>query len=477
MTSAESAVSATPASRLDAFLAQRKALVAIYLAFLAVYAAASGSRLSHPTPYNHFSYLAKGWLEGHLDLNRQPPNENDWARVEEIHTRDGRVLRGMYGRAGGPADRFYPLAGRSFTLAPEEITSRTWIRYVSFPPFPAVVMLPFVAVAGLALNDVLFTVVWAAANPLLLFALLESLRKRGHSARTPTQNLLLTIAFGVGSVAFYSSVVGQVWYTAHVIGITCAIVYAWAAVDAARPALAGLALALGFATRTPMLFMFPLFVLEAVRVTGGWSRLRAQKLPSRELLGKLVRFALPAAAVVAVLLLHNYLRFKQWGEFGHKYLNIVWQDRIQRFGLFNYHFLSRNLSAALTLLPRIQPEAPYVKVSVHGMSLLVTSPFLVYLLRPAQRNTLAPALWLTVLLTALPPLLYQNSGYVQFGYRFSLDYMVFFMMLLAIGGRPITRVWKALIVVAIAVNLFGALTFDRGTRFTYDDSFFPNGNN
>ncbi len=223
---------APPISRLDRLLGQRKALVALYLVFLAAYAAASGTRLLRHSPYNHFTYLAKGWLEGHLDLNRQPPNENDWARVEEIRTHDGRVLRGMYGRAGGPSDRFYPLSGRSFTLDSGEIASRNWIRYVSFPPFPAVVMLPFVAVTGLSFNDVLFTVVWAAANPMLLFMLLGSLRSRGHSTRTPTQDLWLTIAFGVGSVAFYTSVIGQVWYTAHVIGVTCAIVYAWAAVDA-----------------------------------------------------------------------------------------------------------------------------------------------------------------------------------------------------------------------------------------------------
>jgi hypothetical protein len=30
---------------------------------------------------------------------------------------------------------------------------------------------------------------------------------------------------------------------------------------------------------------------------------------------------------------------------------------------------------------------------------------------------------------------------------------------------------------AVAVNLFGAITFDRLTQFSYDDSFFPHGNN
>ena len=35
---------------------------------------------------------------------------------------------------------------------------------------------------------------------------------------------------------------------------------------------------------------------------------------------------------------------------------------------------------------------------------------------------------------ALPGLFYQNTGYMQFGFRFSLDYTPFLVMLLAVGG-------------------------------------------
>lgn len=463
-------------SSLDSFLSSRRALVVLYLAFLAAYLAGSGGRLRHHSPYNHFVYLADGWLHGRLDLRVPPPNENDWARVEVLTLRDGRTLKGMWGKTGA-VDRFHPLSGRSLTISDQEIVSRSAIRYVSFPPFPAVVMLPFVAVFGLSLNDVVFTVLWSAANPVLLFLLLGNLRKRGLSTRTPTDDLWLTIAFGVGSVYYYSSVLGQVWYTAHVIGVTMALGYVWSSLEARRPALAGVFLALGFATRTPMAFMFPLFVLEAVRVTGGWERLRAELRPSRELLRLLVRFALPAGALVALLLVHNYLRFERWFEFGHKYLVIVWQDRIQRFGLFNYHFLSRNLATALVLLPRILIAYPFVKISVHGMSMFVTSPWLGYLFRPLERSRIAPALWLTVLATAIPSLLYQNSGYVQFGYRFSLDYVVCLMLLLAVGGRRLGGVFRVLVVVAVVINAFGAVVFDRYPQFTYDDTFFPHGLN
>jgi len=465
-------------NRFERLFSSRWGLVLIYVVFLGAYLGASDGRLRQHSAYNHFVYLADGWLHGRLDLAANPPNENDWARVEVLHLKDGRTLKGQF-RTTGPTDRFYPLRGPSLTVDKDDIVSRSWIRYVSFPPLPAVLMAPFVAIWHLAFNDVLFTVIWAAFNPVLLFLLLRKLQRRGYSKRSVTDDLWLTALLGAGSVYFYSSVLGQVWYTAHVIGVTCVIAYAWTAIEASRPALAGLFVGLGFATRTPLGFMFPLFFFEAVRVTGGWDRLRQwrkQGWPAG-LLGKFLRFTGAAGAILAVLLIHNYLRFGKFYVFGHEYLNIAWQDRIQKWGLFNVHFLARNLACALVLLPRFLAQYPYVKVGAHGMSLLVTSPNLAYTVAPAERSPLARSLWITILCTALPSLLYQNSGYIQFGYRFSLDYMVFFIMLLSVGNRRLTVLWKVLLIWAVAVNLFGAITFDHLTQFSYDDSFFPHGNN
>jgi hypothetical protein len=483
---APAAPAATRAPVLDRVAGRVKGwrgLVLLYVVFAGAYLGASSGRLRQHSPYNHYVYLAEGWLHGRLALAGAPPNENDWAKVDVLVLRDGRTVKGSYGGRGGPGDRFYPLAGRSETIAANQIVSRSAIRYVSFPPFPAVPMLPFVAVAGLAFNDVVFTALWAALNPVLLFLLLRSLVRRGLSRRSPGDDLWLTLMFGVGSVYFYCSVVGQVWFTAHVVAVTTVIGFAWAAVGARRPALAGLFVGLGLGTRPPGLgFMAVLFLWEAIhssraltRTEGSGGKLRFR--PNRELLLKLARFAAPLSAILVVLMLHNWVRFQNPFEFGHRYLNVQWQERIQRFGLLNYHFLSRNLAAALVLLPRILTKWPYVRISQHGMSMLVTSPALVYTVMPAERSRLAVPLWLTVLFTALPSLLYQNSGYVQVGYRFSLDYLVFLMMLLAVGNRPLSRLWKSLIVISIPINLFLAIIFDRYGEFTYDDSFFPHGFN
>ena len=109
------------------------------------------------------------------------------------------------------------------------------------------------------------------------------------------------------------------------------------------------------------------------------------------------------------------------------------------------------------------------------MSLLVTSPRSRTRCCRRSRARCARALWLTITATALPSLLYQSSGYVQLGYRYSLDYMIFFMVLLAVSSRPLTKLFKGLVVFSFAVNLFLAIIFDRQMQFSYDDSFFPTG--
>ena len=179
----------------------------------------------------------------------------------------------------------------------------------------------------------------------------------------------------------------------------------------------------------------------------------------------LLRFALPVVGFAIAGMAYNYARFHSPTEFGHSYLDVRQQTQIEQFGLASYHYLARNLAVAFTLLPDLLPRAPYVQIGGHGLAIWVTTPVLLFLLWPRQKPAIHRALWVTVAAVALPSLVYQNSGWFQFGYRFSLDYMVFLVMLLAIGGRPLKGVAKALIVTGIVVNLFGAITFDRKWQY------------
>jgi hypothetical protein len=258
--------------------------------------------------------------------------------------------------------------------------------------------------------------------------------------------------------------------------------------DAAHPLLAGLAIGLGYMTRAPLLFAFPLFVIEAARICmpsevrfelpaeSSWRRAwrAAKTLDKGRFLRLLLMFALPIAVILVLSLWHNRLRFGDPFEVGYRYLSVAWRDRMLKWGLFHYHYLARNLGVVLTSLP-YWPEpgrGDVMQINAHGLALWLTTPAYLWLLWPRKVSSLSWALGLTALCVAVPSLFYQNTGWLQFGYRFSNDYAVFLIALLAIGGFRFRVLFYSAFVWAVAVNAFGAITFGRSKfdRFYYQDA-------
>jgi len=397
-------------------------------------------RLAQHTPYNHFALLAEAWLHGRLDLGGPPPaytGNNDFASF----------------------------GGRWF---------------ISFPPFPALLIAPLVKLAGgaAATRDGLFFGALTGVGPAVLFLALEKLSRTGRSRRSVAENASLALLFALGTVYWFSAVQGTVWFVAHVVGVALASVYLYASIDAAHPVVAGLALACGFATRTPLGFAFPLFLCEAYRAAA-----RADAPPgaafappigradARALFDRLALFTAPAAAVLAVLFWHNRARFGDPYEFGHRFLAIAWRGRIEKWGIESYHYLGRNLAVALTSLPYTRVSGVPFQINVHGLALWITSPFYAWAVWPKRTGGFFWALAAAALLVATPALLYQNSGWIQFGWRFSNDFAPFVIAMIAVSGRRLSPPFWALAACAIAVNAFGALTFQRApyARYYYVD--------
>lgn len=454
-----------------------------------VLAAFSSFRFLRQSEAPHFVYQAKGWLDGRLDVD--PPNIEDWACVRDVNGARERCVGQPL-----PTDKWYS----------------------SFPAFPAVVMLPFVIVNGYQFNDTSFGVFIAALAIAFFYSLLRLINEQEGLGRTVRENVVMALLLGFGTLFTYCAIRGEVWFSAEVMGVLFTCLYARNALKARRPVLAGLFWSMAVLTRTPLFFTGIFFVAEALAPTVGKRReeLSAFLKDYKPGLRKLGWFAAGAAPLGLAAAWFNQVRFGSITEFGHRYFfnNRVNQD-IDTWGLFNPHYLARNLDAAFLQLPIGGSHGGFVGYSPWGMSLFLTLPLLALAFAPASRaraglvsvaamavtlifSVLFPAsgglgersaiCWLALLGTgavwlyfssneekperiklplllalgacAVPGLFYQNTGYAQFGFRFSLDYTPYILLLVvAMGWRPLKLLPAALAAVGCAFAFWGAVGF------------------
>ncbi len=435
-----------------------------------VYVTALGGLVDQPTADRHFIHLADSFLHGQLGVvGNEPLGYDDWACFDTVER--GPCPRGRF-RFPGQEDRY------------------RW--YISFPPFPALLVMPAVALFGTELWDRLFWALLGGLGPAMVYVLLRHLRESGRSGRSVREDLTLTTLFAFGTVYFFTAVQGEVWYVAHVVATPLICLYLLFGLGARRPLLAGLMLGLAFVTRASAAFLVVFFAVEALAASragappvpdGAWYLRLVQWLRGvrpAPLARSVAIFSAPILVIGALAMWMNASRFDSPFEFGHTYLQIHWRDRIERWGLINYHYFAKNFAVFMAALPWLSALPPYVKISRHGLALWFTTPQLWLVLFPRRKSgggegedkqpavhTLV-ALYAAVVVVGVVDLCYQNSGWVQFGYRFSLDYMPLLFALLAIGRRPFRAGFHLLLVFAIVVNLFGALTFRRAGEF-YDD--------
>jgi hypothetical protein len=410
--------------------------------------------LSHPTRfYNHFEWQAQAFLEGQTAI-RYP----------------------VFPTATSPGNEFFQ------DVLPVASSDGVARGVVPFPPLPAVVLVPFVAVWGLAANGQLVFAILGALDVGLAWWVLGRLPVRRWV------QVATTVFFAFGTVFWYAAQIGTTWYQAHVLAVGLALAAIGVALGADRDAAfreddlpeldargtaasgpslglralvpdtrqfaAGVLFGLACTSRLTVAFAAPFFVL--VGGGGSWAR-RAWSA------------GLGAAIPVAALAAYNVLAT------GHLF-NPAYQHLYELEASFyqplNYHldweiedlrYLPQNAAIMFLSLPvwhpsqvpmtlgngaqlcsgpdavrgLFDPNCPLLLPRDIGMSVLLTSP--AYLLAiPAIRwgfglSRLVSGAALAVLIVAVVNLMHFSQGWVQFGYRFSNDFVPWAILLVAIG--------------------------------------------
>lgn len=383
--------------------------------------------------------------------------------------------------------------------------------YVIPPPWPAIIMLPGVLLYGLALNQTLVSVVIGAINASTVTAVVSSLR-----AKLSAQ-FWFTVLLVFGTVYFYAATDGGVWFFSHTVAVLFVFFAIYATLVKKWPLVAGLCLGAAYWTRQPTILALPFFVimlsdrwlLPAEEGKPLWKRVNPEPL---------LRLGIGLGFFVVLSFIYNYMRFSTPLDASqHRLPERVLAQPWFNHGPFDYRYIPRHTQAMFEFMPILKKEAPYILPSWAGTAIWFTSPALLYaffagvkdklaivfggvllavtcsfiMLRqvgglygwdwitfdiPSQINLfpfffMIPfaiyfgrhdkfilACWSAILPIALMLGSFAGTGFSQFGYRFSLDFMPF-LFLLTMKGMGTDLKWhhKLFIVLSVVGNLWGVL--------------------
>ena len=427
--------------------------------------------------YNHFVWQALAFLDGRAWIDWPVPgfpDGNEW--MQDV----------------------YPLS---------ELTGETYGALLPFPPLPGILLMPFVAIGGLATDIRAVSVALGAINVGIAWWALGRLAV-GRRIRLAT-----TVFFGFGTVAWYAAQLGTTWFFAHVCALTFLLLalgvafgadpgaddevedapslrdMAQAAAAAVRkPAalldrrqfVAGLLFGIACTARLTVVFGAPFFML----VGGGGSWLRRS-----------ASAGLGAIIPVGLLLAYNVATTGHVFHPGYEY---QYQKEANGYQALGYHpdwaiedlrYVPQNLGIMFlstpAILPASEPDAfggegdavctlpderrglferdcPIAMPRAIGTSILLTSPafLLIGWALYRHRSRLAAGALLAMLAIAFVNLMHFSQGWVQFGYRFSNDFVAFALPLVAVGmqrrgGVGVLGFW--LVAAAVAFNLWGVI--------------------
>ena len=267
------------------------------------------------------------------------------------------AIFGINHLAQGPGPHFIYLAdaflhGKLFLLAlPGETTDLVLYGgeyYVYYPPLPALVCLPLVALLGTGFSDTILTIALGGLNVSLVSVLLSSLQRDGLIVLSPEKKAWLTAFFALGTVHLSTAPHPSSCGMASLLGFAmlCGSYIASLRLSGLRCALvAGTLVACAFASRNTL-------ILPGLWVA--WYLLRKAAPEGQRSVARTAFWgSLPVVGAFALMAMCNNLRFGSPSDvgFGHLIWNRLLAPEVQQFGAFNLHYLPGNVFYTFLYIP------------------------------------------------------------------------------------------------------------------------------
>ena len=395
-------------------------LVAIFTLLVVAFLTMSyiGRGLFDVNYYNSFSIQANAWMHGHLDI---PSN---YSHLEIA------IYEGKY--------------------------------FISFPPFPSVVLLPLVMIFGMETPDHLLGIIFG------IISLVVAIRICQHYLENIGQSLMLALLLVLGSNYLHVFIWGSVWYIAQNMAFAFTLLSIYFAITNKQyfTYLSLFFLCCAAGCRPFQLVYTPLIVLLLYKRSADLMSIKQFSL-------QLIKWALPAIVLGLCYMTLNYARFNSVFEFGHNYLP---EFSEAEHGQFSLIYIIDNLKTIFFKMPEyVEGVLEFPKFD--GVAMWIVSPMLLLylgllidylimkiLVKKDFEWTFIVSLSLALVLGHICLLaLHKTLGGYHFGNRYTVDVLpvVFLCIVLLIKDSKfrdeLCFLASGLMIVGCIINVVGTI--------------------
>lgn len=323
-------------------------------------------------------------------------------------------------------------------------------------PFPAIFLLPFVWLFNIS-HHLFYQgyIKWA-----LVFAIIYIIYKLSRQFNySKADSLFMVIAFTLGSVFIGSNSVSSGWLFAQILNTLLLFMFIYEFFNKKRFFYLGILGSFIFLTR---MSASPILIIPAIDIV-----LKNKSISEK--IKKLAILGIPVLIGIVLFFSYNYLRFGSILQNGNKYQLIsTYSADARSMGILSIKHIPTNL---YTMILRGPSEVlrnnigwslkfPYIQNNILGMSIFITSPYLLYffLLNIKKYSYETKLLLVASFISALLVLMYYGDGANQMGYRYSLDFLpelfVAFMLVYKKNNTRVTFGMKSLVLLTVLINTY-----------------------
>jgi len=317
--------------------------------------------------------------------------------------------------------------------------------YLYFGPFSSILLMPAVFLFGKATPQFLIGIFSMISSFIAVYLISRKFKFQ------KIDSLWLSLFFVFSTVLFSSSVMNITAFQAETLGVPFVLFAINEYFGKKRSILIGILLGIATMSRFTLMFAFAFFVVEYLK----------KRLTTRQI----ILIAMPLIFSIYLLGLYNNRRFHSFFETGYNYnisLKAFPLSENLKYGAISIFHVPANLYSFLIMPPEPLKtdkdgfflKFPYLTANPWGMAIWYTSPLFLFLLFKFRKSKYTLSAFLTIILISIPLFTYYSVGFVQFGYRYALDFLPFLFLLLIPSLSPkLSKTAIFLIIIGVLFNL------------------------